>query len=75
LLLVGLILIATGYSGWCPAYSGFGKNTCEKGEDKPAQTASAAQATVTEEKKPAAKKTAAKKPSAKKTAAKKTTED
>jgi cytochrome b subunit of formate dehydrogenase len=28
LLVVGVILIATGYSGWCPAYSGLGKNTC-----------------------------------------------
>lgn len=27
LLLVGLILIATGYSGWCPVYSGLDKNT------------------------------------------------
>ncbi len=27
LLLVGLVLVATGYSGWCPAYSGLGKNT------------------------------------------------
>ena len=31
LLLIGLVLVATGYSGWCPAYSGFGKNTCETG--------------------------------------------
>jgi hypothetical protein len=30
LLLVGLILVATGYSGWCPVYSGMNKNTCEK---------------------------------------------
>jgi membrane protein implicated in regulation of membrane protease activity len=28
LLMVGLVLVATGYSGWCPAYSGLGKNTC-----------------------------------------------
>lgn len=28
LLLVGLALVATGYSGWCPIYSGLGKNTC-----------------------------------------------
>jgi Protein of unknown function (DUF2892) len=28
LLLVGLVLVATGYSGWCPVYSGLGKNTC-----------------------------------------------
>jgi hypothetical protein len=29
MLLVGLVLIATSYFGWCPAYSGFGKNTLE----------------------------------------------
>lgn len=29
LLLVGLILVATSYFGWCPAYSGFGKSTLE----------------------------------------------
>ncbi|MGR9012136.1 MAG: YgaP family membrane protein [Gammaproteobacteria bacterium] len=29
LLLVGLVLVATGYSGWCPVYSGLNKNTCE----------------------------------------------
>lgn len=29
LLLIGMFLIATGYSGWCPAYSGFDKNTCD----------------------------------------------
>ncbi len=28
LLLLGLVLTATGYSGWCPAYSGLNKNTC-----------------------------------------------
>lgn len=28
-LLVGLILVATGYSGWCPVYSGLNKNTNE----------------------------------------------
>ncbi len=27
LLIVGVALIATGYSGWCPAYSGLDKNT------------------------------------------------
>lgn len=40
LLLIGLILVATGYSGWCPAYSGFGKNTNENaatGEEKPTE--------------------------------------
>lgn len=29
LLVVGSILVATGYSGWCPVYSGMNKNTCE----------------------------------------------
>jgi hypothetical protein len=29
LLVVGCVLIATGFFGWCPAYSGLGKNTCE----------------------------------------------
>ena len=29
MLLVGLALVATSYFGWCPAYSGFGKNTLE----------------------------------------------
>jgi hypothetical protein len=29
LLLIGLILIATGYSGWCPVYSGLHKNTLD----------------------------------------------
>jgi hypothetical protein len=27
LLLIGLVLVATGYSGWCPAYSGLNKNS------------------------------------------------
>lgn len=34
LLVVGCILIATGYSGWCPAYSAMNKNTCEAGDGK-----------------------------------------
>lgn len=29
LLVVGLVLVATSYFGWCPAYSGFDKNTLE----------------------------------------------
>jgi len=29
LLLIGLLLAGTGFSGWCPAYSGLGKSTCE----------------------------------------------
>ena len=32
LLLIGLILVATGYSGWCPVYSGMHKDTHEAGE-------------------------------------------
>ena len=28
LLLIGMVLIGTGFSGWCPAYSGLNKNTC-----------------------------------------------
>lgn len=30
LLIIGVVLIATGYTGWCPAYSGLGKNTCSE---------------------------------------------
>ena len=29
LLVVGLVLVATSYIGWCPAYSGFDKNTLD----------------------------------------------
>lgn len=29
LLLVGLILVGTGFTGFCPAYAGMGKNTCD----------------------------------------------
>lgn len=32
LLLVGVVLIATGFTGWCPAYSGMNKNTLDTGE-------------------------------------------
>lgn len=31
LLVVGMILVATGYFGWCPVYSGLHKNTNEGG--------------------------------------------
>lgn len=31
-LLVGLVLVATSYFGWCPAYSGLGRNSLEAGE-------------------------------------------
>jgi len=33
LLLVGMVLVGTGFSGWCPAYSGIGKNTCDTTEN------------------------------------------
>ncbi len=29
LLIAGCALIASGFWGWCPVYSGLGKNTCE----------------------------------------------
>ncbi len=29
LLLLALVLIATGYNGWCPAYSALGKNSTD----------------------------------------------
>jgi len=28
-LILGIILAATGYAGWCPIYSGLSRNTCE----------------------------------------------
>lgn len=28
LLLIGLVLVGTGFSGWCPVYSGLNRNTC-----------------------------------------------
>lgn len=38
LLLIGLVLVATGYFGWCPAYSGLNKNTCEAAESAPTES-------------------------------------
>lgn len=32
LLIIGLVLVATGYTGWCPVYSGMNKNTNTAGE-------------------------------------------
>ncbi len=32
LLIVGVILIATGYSGYCPIYSGLDKNSLASGD-------------------------------------------
>ena len=32
LLLIGLVLAATGFSGFCPVYAGLNKNTCCTGE-------------------------------------------
>lgn len=40
LLLIGLVLTATGYFGWCPAYSGMHKNTCENAENTPTEESS-----------------------------------
>jgi len=40
LLLVGLVLVATGYSGWCPAYSGLNKNTLEAAGSESAEPSS-----------------------------------
>ena len=33
LLVVGIILVATGFSGFCPAYAGLNKSTCEAVDD------------------------------------------
>ncbi len=33
-LLLGIVLAATGYSGWCPAYSAFDKNTLQNSTDE-----------------------------------------
>lgn len=38
LLIVGLALVVTGYIGWCPAYSGFGKNTCATDTEAPEES-------------------------------------
>jgi hypothetical protein len=32
LLVIGLILVATGFSGFCPVYAGLDKNTCCPGD-------------------------------------------
>jgi hypothetical protein len=32
LLLIGLVLVATGFSGFCPVYAGLNKNTCCAGD-------------------------------------------
>ena len=34
LLLAGILLVATGYSGWCPVYSGMSKSTVGPEESK-----------------------------------------
>ena len=47
LILLGMILIATAYTGWCPVYSSFGKNTCSPAESTQADTT---EEKVTEEK-------------------------
>jgi len=35
LLVIGVALIASGFSGWCPVYSGMNKNTCEATSGQP----------------------------------------
>jgi len=35
LLIVGMILMATGYSGFCPVYGGINKNTCNVADSSP----------------------------------------
>lgn len=30
MLIVGMVLVATSYFGWCPAYSGLGKSTLDQ---------------------------------------------
>lgn len=34
-LLLGMVLVITAYSGWCPVYSGIGKNTCGAADSHP----------------------------------------
>ena len=77
LLLVGLVLIATGYFGRCPAYAGINFNTLDKGSADPvapAATENTDKAKQEAKPKPAAKKPAKKSSTASKTntAAKKT---
>ncbi len=42
LLLVGLVLVATGFTGFCPAYAGMGKSTCVAGDSAEATEKAAA---------------------------------
>lgn len=37
LLLLGSVLIATSFFGWCPVYSGLNKNTCSSGDSESSQ--------------------------------------
>lgn len=39
MLLVGLVLVATSYSGWCPLYSGLHKSTADAAASEPAADA------------------------------------
>lgn len=68
MLLIGLVLVATGYSGWCPFYSGLGKNTCVAGavpvqaaKAEPVKAAAAPKVEATKTEKPKADKPKAKK--------------
>jgi Protein of unknown function (DUF2892) len=39
LLIIGGVLVATSFFGWCPAYSGFGHNSGGKAPEAPAEDA------------------------------------
>lgn len=38
LLLAGIALVATGFTRWCPAYSGMSKSTVDPNEPAPAES-------------------------------------
>jgi hypothetical protein len=38
LLLIGMVLVATGFFGFCPAYAGLNKNTCCTGAGESSET-------------------------------------
>jgi len=39
LLLLGIVLIATGYTRWCPVYSGMSRSTVDPAEEVPSESA------------------------------------
>lgn len=42
LLLLGIVLIATGYTRWCPVYSGMSRSTVDPSEETPAEAGNVA---------------------------------